>query len=117
MAVQPGHLPRDEDVLLVTERQQVRRRQPPVYGAAMASSLARSAHNATNSLHSLIYFAPETEHYLTGVGLRGNRMCYFAGRAAPMGAVGAAAWSPRPSTTSTRGCATRNCLRRPGRRS
>ena len=55
----------------------------------MASSLVRSAHNATNSLHSLVYFAPETEHYLTGVGLRGNRMCYFAGRAAPMGAVGA----------------------------
>src|ERR1700734_3978645 len=55
----------------------------------MASSLVRSVHNATNSLHSLIYFAPETEHYLTGVGLRGNRMCYFAGRAAPMGAVGA----------------------------
>jgi hypothetical protein len=55
----------------------------------MASSLARRAHNATNSLHSLIYFAPETEHYLTGAGLRGNRMCYFAGRAAPMGAVGA----------------------------
>ena len=54
----------------------------------MASSLTRSAHNATNSLHSLIYFAPETEHYLTGVGLRGNRMCYFAGRAAPMGADG-----------------------------
>jgi hypothetical protein len=52
--------------------------------------LARRAHNATNSLHSLIYFAPETEHYLTGVGLRGNRMCYFAGRAAPMGAVGPA---------------------------
>src|SRR3984957_20853659 len=55
----------------------------------MASSLTRSAHNATNSLHSLIYFAPETEHYLTGVGLRGNRIGYFAGRAAPMGAVGA----------------------------
>ena len=54
----------------------------------MASSLVRSVHNATNSLHGLIYFAPETEHYLTGIGLRGNRMCYFAGRAAPMGAVG-----------------------------
>ena len=74
----------------------------------MASSLTRSAHNATNSLHSLIYFAPETEHYLTGVGLRGNRMCYFAGRAAPMGAVGPGVvtatfynfnprWSPSPS--------------------
>jgi len=48
------------------------------YGAGMASSLARSAHNATNSLHSLVYFAPETERELTS-----------AGRAAPMGAVGA----------------------------
>jgi hypothetical protein len=55
----------------------------------MASSLARSAHNATNSLHSLVYFAPETEQELTGAGLRAGRMCYFAGRAAPMGAVGA----------------------------
>jgi hypothetical protein len=54
----------------------------------MASSLARSAHNATNSLHSLIYFAPETEQELTRVGLRAGQMCYFAGRAAPMGAVG-----------------------------
>jgi hypothetical protein len=53
----------------------------------MASSLARSAHNATNSLHSLIYFAPETERELTRVGLRAGQMCYFAGRAAPMGAV------------------------------
>ena len=55
----------------------------------MAFSLARSAHNATNSLHSLIYFVPETEQHLTAVGLRAGRMCYFAGRAAPMGAVGA----------------------------
>jgi hypothetical protein len=38
------------------------------YGAGMAFSLARSAHNATNSLHSLIYFVPETEQQLTGVG-------------------------------------------------
>ena len=59
------------------------------YGAGMAFSLARSAHNATNSLHSLIYFVPETEQHLTSVGLRPGRMCYFAGRAAPMGAVGA----------------------------
>ena len=59
------------------------------YGAGMAFSLARSAHNATNSLHSLIYFVPETEQQLTSVGLQAGRMCYFAGRAAPMGAVGA----------------------------
>jgi hypothetical protein len=58
------------------------------YGAGMAFSLARGAHNATNSLHSLIYFVPETEQQLTSVGLRAGRMCYFAGRAAPMGAVG-----------------------------
>jgi hypothetical protein len=54
----------------------------------MAFPLAHSAHNATNSLHSLIYFVPETEQHLTGAGLRAGRMCYFAGRAAPMGAVG-----------------------------
>ena len=49
----------------------------------------RSAHAATNALHSLIYFAPETEHQFTRVGLEPGRMCYFAGRAAPMGAVSA----------------------------
>jgi hypothetical protein len=54
----------------------------------MAFSLARSAHNATNVLHSLIYFAPEAEQQFTGVGLKPGQMCYFAGRAAPMGAVG-----------------------------
>jgi hypothetical protein len=54
----------------------------------MAISLARSAHNATNVLHSLIYFAPEAEQQFTGVGLKPGQMCYFAGRAAPMGAVG-----------------------------
>ena len=54
----------------------------------MTKSLARRAHNATNALHSLIYFAPETEHHLTGAGRKPGRMCYFAGRAAPMGAVG-----------------------------
>jgi hypothetical protein len=54
----------------------------------MAISLARSAHNATNVLHSLIYFAPEAEQQFTGVGLKPGQMCYFAGRSAPMGAVG-----------------------------
>lgn len=36
----------------------------------------------------MIYFAPETEQEFTGLGLRAGRMCYFAGRSAPMGAVG-----------------------------
>jgi hypothetical protein len=55
----------------------------------MAYPLVRGAHVATNALHSLIYFAPETEQQLTSVGLKPGRMCYFAGRAAPMGAVSA----------------------------
>ncbi|MGD0683883.1 MAG: hypothetical protein ABSA03_02090 [Streptosporangiaceae bacterium] len=53
----------------------------------MTSPLARRAHNATNALHSLIYFAPETEERLVAAGLEAGRMCYFAGRSAPMGAV------------------------------
>jgi hypothetical protein len=40
-------------------------------------------------LHAMAYFAPETEEHLTGAGLKPGRMSYFAGRAAPMGAVGA----------------------------
>jgi hypothetical protein len=55
----------------------------------MAHSLARAGHNATNILHSLIYFAPEAEQQFTSAGLEPGQMCYFAGRAAPMGAVGA----------------------------
>lgn len=47
------------------------------------------AHRALETLHALSYFAPETEHALVAVGLRPGRMCYFAGRSAPMGAVGA----------------------------
>jgi hypothetical protein len=54
----------------------------------VAFPLGRRAHAATNALHSLIYFVPETEQQLTGAGLRPGRMCYFAGRSAPMGAVG-----------------------------
>ncbi|MCO1657395.1 hypothetical protein KDL28_20260 [Pseudonocardia sp. S2-4] len=38
----------------------------------------------------MTYFAPETEQHLTGVGLKPGRMSYFAGRSAPMGAVGSA---------------------------
>lgn len=47
--------------------------------------LARSL----EALHSMTYFAPETEETLTAAGLEPGRMSYFAGRAAPMGAVGA----------------------------
>jgi hypothetical protein len=46
------------------------------------------AHRAVEPLHNQVYFAPEAEQHLTAAGLRPGRMCYFAGRAAPMGAVG-----------------------------
>jgi hypothetical protein len=37
----------------------------------------------------MLYFAPESDEELTAVGLRPGRMCYFASRSAPMGAVSA----------------------------
>jgi hypothetical protein len=46
------------------------------------------AHRSVEPIHNHVYFAPETEERLTAVGLRPGRMCYFAGRSAPMGAVG-----------------------------
>ncbi|WP_405014989.1 SCO6745 family protein [Kitasatospora sp. NBC_01539] len=49
----------------------------------------RKCHDALNPLHSLIYFAPEAEEEFTAAGLDQGRMCYFAGRSAAMGAVGA----------------------------
>ncbi len=52
------------------------------------ADLAARAHRALEPLHSLVYFAPETEQALVDVGLRPGRMCYFASRVAPMGAVG-----------------------------
>ncbi|MDP9430058.1 MAG: hypothetical protein M3Q47_14840 [Actinomycetota bacterium] len=52
-----------------------------------APDVAR-AHRAVEPLHNHVYFSPEQDEYLTGVGLRPGRMCYFAGRASAMGAVG-----------------------------
>jgi hypothetical protein len=46
------------------------------------------AYRAVEPVHNHVYFVPETEQHLTAVGLRPGRMVYFAGRAAPMGAVG-----------------------------
>lgn len=40
-------------------------------------------------LHVLSYFVPESEQNLVAAGLDPGRMCYFAGRSAPMGAVSA----------------------------
>ncbi|MDV7356266.1 hypothetical protein ACH47B_19190 [Rhodococcus sp. NPDC019627] len=53
---------------------------------------AQSAGRAARSLellHSLSYFVPEVGERLAEVGLEPGRMGYFAGRAAPMGAVNA----------------------------
>jgi hypothetical protein len=38
----------------------------------------------------MVYFAPETQAELAATGLENSRMCYFAGRAAALGPVGAA---------------------------
>src|SRR3954470_11526535 len=63
-------------------------RPPSPPGAAeLAPGLVARAHRAVEPLHNHLYFAPEQDEYLTAVGLRPGRMCYFAGRAAPMGAV------------------------------
>jgi hypothetical protein len=50
--------------------------------------LVSRAHRRLEPLHSHVYFAPETDEHLVAAGLRPGRMVYFAGRAAPMGAVG-----------------------------
>jgi hypothetical protein len=50
--------------------------------------VARRCHRVLDPLHSLTYFAPETEQALTEAGLRPGRMGYFASRSAPMGPVG-----------------------------
>lgn len=53
------------------------------------TELSGRAHRAVESLHSMIYFAPEAEERLVAAGLRPGRMCYFASRSAPMGQVSA----------------------------
>jgi hypothetical protein len=57
----------------------------PVFDPALIGR----AHRAVDPLHAHMYFAPETDERLAAVGLRPGRMVYFAGRAAPMGPVGA----------------------------
>jgi hypothetical protein len=54
----------------------------------MDPSVARRCNRVLEPLHSALYFAPEQDEYLSAIGLSKGRMPYFAGRAAPMGAVG-----------------------------
>ena len=55
----------------------------------MDPALVARAHRAVEPLHSHLYFAPEHDEAFSALGLKPGRMSYFAGRAAPMGAVGA----------------------------
>jgi uncharacterized protein YceK len=54
-----------------------------------AVAAAARAHRATESLHSMVYFATEAQDQYTAVGLHPGSMPYFASRSAPMGAVSA----------------------------
>ncbi|MFI9272146.1 hypothetical protein ACIGXM_15690 [Kitasatospora sp. NPDC052896] len=56
---------------------------------SLEASAGRHCHNVVNPLHSCVYFAPELEDELAALGLERGAMAYFAGRAAPLGAVGA----------------------------
>jgi hypothetical protein len=52
-------------------------------------SAGRRCHNAVNPVHTSVYFAPEWDDALAALGLEHGAMAYLAGRAAPLGAVGA----------------------------
>lgn len=52
-----------------------------------ARALAYRCHRSLDSLHAIVYFAPEAEERFTAAGLRPGQMGYFASRSAPMGAV------------------------------
>lgn len=54
----------------------------------MQPDTARQCKNALEAPHAMIYFAPEAEQEFGALGLENAHMSYFAGRAAPMGAVG-----------------------------
>ena len=49
---------------------------------------ARRCHNMVNPLHSSLYFSPALGKELAPYGIEDRSAVYFAGRAAPLGAVG-----------------------------
>ncbi|MET7683306.1 hypothetical protein [Streptomyces sp. NPDC005423] len=53
------------------------------------ASTGRHCHNAVSPLHACVYFAAEPGDELTALGLERGPMAYLAGRAAPLGVVGA----------------------------
>lgn len=60
-----------------------------LHPSGLDPALVARAHRAVEPLHSHVYFAPEHDAGFSALGLKPGRMSYFAGRAAPMGAVGA----------------------------
>ena len=52
-------------------------------------AVSRTAWHHLEAVNAVVYFSPECREGLKQVGLRGFWMGYFAGRAAPMGAVSA----------------------------
>jgi hypothetical protein len=54
----------------------------------MDASVARSLHRLIEPCHAFVYFAPEASVAYAEAGLKGQRMAYFASRAAAMGPVG-----------------------------
>lgn len=49
---------------------------------------ARRIWRSIETIHAVTYFAPGSTEAMTRLGLKGFWMCYFAARAAPLGAVG-----------------------------
>ena len=52
--------------------------------------VARKTWRTLEPLHGLVYFSTEADEAYAALGLKGNRMGYFASRSAPMGPVSAA---------------------------
>ncbi|EFL28083.1 conserved hypothetical alanine-rich protein [Streptomyces himastatinicus ATCC 53653] len=57
----------------------------------MELSLVRYAWHTAEPVHAVLYYAPETQAATAPLGLPGRWMWYFGCRAAPLGAIGAAA--------------------------
>jgi hypothetical protein len=53
------------------------------------ASAGRRCHAVIDPVHTCVYFAPEQRVELAALGIERGSMAYFAGRAAPLGAVGA----------------------------
>lgn len=54
---------------------------------AVNPTLARKTWRSLEPVHTMIYFAPEAQEAYAALGLRGQRMGYFASRAAALGPV------------------------------